>query len=680
MSGARSAPTGPDRVSDLLLRPVTAGQLRLRNRIVFSAHTTNYARDGKPSARHLAYHRERARGGVGLIITEGIRVHPTSLGRDNTISGFDDAVIEPLAELAETVHAEGAKLAAQLLHIGRQAGGHLDLTAAWGPSELPWAPTGRRPHAMSRAEIAEVVAAFGGAAARMVRAGVDAVEVHLGHGHLLQQFLSPATNHRDDEYGGSLDNRLRLSHEVLRAVRAAIGPDFPMIVRISGEEFLPGGLALDDMLEVVAKLRAEHDFDVLHVSHAAYAAGYTLATQMADMTFASGAFRYVPEAFKREFPDLPVLAVCRIDSLKLAADFVAGGAADLVAMTRAHIADPYLIHKHRTGDGAASRSCIACNEGCVGRLERGLPITCVVNPEAGMEREWSALRAAARAAGRRRVLVVGGGPAGLAAATAAAEAGREVTLVEREPELGGATRVAARMRGRDRVGLLAAEQARALAAAGATVRLGHEITAEEILAGDWDGVVIAVGARDAACGFTSRRVYGPAEVLSGGASLGRRVVVIDEDGSWRGAGLAAHLAHAGHEVTLVSPYGVPGWRITMYSRPSLVRQLTDGKVTVHVNRVPTGWTEAGLVVVDPVGGREKRISCDDVVYAGPRVADTNLARALADSPLADRVVTVGDAYAPRGLLEAAFDGRLAGLTVAARDATVDPARHLVGRL
>ena len=679
MSVPQGAPAGPDRISDVLLRPVTAGRLQLRNRVVFSAHTTNYARDGKPSPRHLAYHRERARGGVGLIITEGIRVHPTSSGRDNTISGFDDAVVEPLAELVRTVHAEGAKLAAQLLHIGRQSGAHLDLTPAWGPSELPWAPTGRRPHAMTRSDIAELVEAFGAAAGRMVRAGVDAVEVHLGHGHLLQQFMSPATNQRDDEYGGSLDNRLRLSHEVLRAVRAAIGPDFPMIVRISGEEFLPGGLTLDDMLEVVATLRAEHDFDVLHVSHAAYAAGYTLATQMADMTFASGAFRYVPEAFKREFPDLPVLAVCRIDSLQLAADFVAGGAADLVAMTRAHIADPYLIRKHLTGDGEASRSCIACNEGCVGRLERGLPITCVVNPEAGMEREWSALRAAARAAGRRRVLVVGGGPAGLAAAAAAAEAGREVTLVERETELGGATRFAARMHGRDRVGLLAAEQARALAAAGATVRLGHQITAEEILAEDWDGVVIAVGARDAACGFTARRVYTPTEVLSG-AVLGARVAVVDEDGSWRGAGLAAHLAHAGHEVTLVSPHGVPGWRITMYSRPSLVKLLTDGKVTVHVNRVPTGWTDAGLVVVDPVGGREEYIACDDVVYAGPRVADTGLARALADSPLADRVVTVGDAYAPRGLLEAAFDGRLAGLTVAARTATADAVRPLVGRL
>ena len=190
------------RIQRLLLAPFHAGRLALRNRIVFSAHTTNYARDGKPSARHVAYHRARARGGVGLIISEGVRVHPTSLGRDNTISGFDDDLIDPLTTLIDAVHAEGAAFAVQLLHIGRQSGSHLNLTPPWGPSEIPWSPTGRRPHAMSLREIAELVESFAATARRAVAAGADAVEAPR-HGHLLQQFLSPASNRRQDRYGGS---------------------------------------------------------------------------------------------------------------------------------------------------------------------------------------------------------------------------------------------------------------------------------------------------------------------------------------------------------------------------------------------------------------------------------------------------------------------------------------------
>jgi 2,4-dienoyl-CoA reductase-like NADH-dependent reductase (Old Yellow Enzyme family) len=669
-------------VTDLLLQPVRVGRLALRNRIVVSAHTTNFAVDGRPSARHVAYHRERARGGVGMIITEGIRVHPTSLGRDNTIAGFDDGVVAPLAAVVDAVHAEGAAMAAQLLHTGRQSGGHLALTPAWGASALRWTPTGRAPHVLSPTEITEVVEGFGASAARMLRAGFDAVEVHLGHGHLLQQFLSPATNHRRDAYGGSLDNRMRLSHEVLRAVRAAVGPGFPVVVRISGEEFLPGGLDLAQMLEIVAKLRAAHEIDLLHASHSAYAGDYTLATQMADMTFPPAPFRHIPEAFRREFPDLPVLAVCRIDDLALAAELVDSGVADLVAMTRAHIADPQIVHKHRSGAAGSIRSCIACNEGCAGRLELGLPISCVVNPEAGLEREWRELREASRGAGRARVLVVGGGPAGLAAALAAAEAGRQVTLVEREPRLGGAVVAAARMHRRDRLALLVEQQARALAATGATVRLGHELTAEEVLAGEWDGVVIATGATEAGPpALDGRAVRRPTDVLGGVVRLGRRVVVVDEDGSWRGAGLALHLAVAGHEVTLVSPHGTVAWRVPLYSRPALVRGLAEARVSVLVARVVRGWSAAGLVLVDPVGGGEQVVAdVDDVVWAGERVAATALADRLAASPLAGGVRVVGDAYAPRGLLEATFDGRFAGLTVATGDATRETADRLVGRL
>ncbi|GAA2348932.1 FAD-dependent oxidoreductase [Dactylosporangium salmoneum] len=671
-----------DRITDLLLRPVRAGRLALRNRVVVPAHTTNYAEHGLPSARHVAYHRERARGGVGLIITEGIRVHPTSLGRDNTISGFDDDVVAPLAAVADAVHAEGAAFAAQLLHTGRQSGGHLTLTPPWGASAVRWASSGRTPHVLSVAEIAEVVESFGASARRMVRAGVDAVEVHLGHGHLLQQFLSPATNRRDDAYGGSAANRMRLSHEVLRAVRQSVGPDFPIIVRISGDEFLDGGLDLPQMLEIVAGIRTEHDIDLLHVSHSAYAGEYTLATQMADMTFDPAPFRHLPAAFRAQFPDLPVLAVCRIDDLAVAADLVEAGAADLVAMARAHLADPALVRKHLEGARDTTRSCLACNEGCAGRLELGMPITCVVNPEAGFEREWTSLRTASRSAGRKRVLVVGGGPGGLSAARAAAEAGREVTLAERGAELGGAVRVATRMHRRQRLALLVDQLEQAVVAAGVTVLREHEVTAEEIVDGGWDAVVLAAGATDTGPReLAGRPVHHPADVLLGTASLGRRLVVVDEDGSWRGAGLASHLAAAGHEVDLVSPHGTAAWRIPLYSRPALVAALGQARVTVHAARRVTDWRGDDLVLADVVGGGEQVIpGVEDVVWAGPRAAADGLRWRLEHSPIAGRIHTAGDACAPRGLLEATFEGRFAGLTAAAGGVTDAAAGSLVGQI
>ncbi|MGB3438147.1 MAG: FAD-dependent oxidoreductase [Actinophytocola sp.] len=635
---------------------VRAGRLELRNRIVMPAHTTNFAVDGGFSPRHLAYHRARAAGGVGLIITEGMRVHATSLGRTNTVSAADDRIVASLSELVATVHAEGAKLAAQLLHVGRQAGSHLVLTAPWGASPIPWSPTAAMPHQMTTGEIAEVVAAFAAAARRVEEAGVDAVEVHLGHGHLPQQFLSPASNHRTDGYGGSLTNRLRFAREVLDAVVAAV-PELPLIVRISGDEFLPGGLDLDQMLSATELLVADHPIDVLHVSHSAYVATASVATQMADMSFPPLPFRHLPSAFKKEFPDLAVLAVCRVDDLDNARQLVADGSADLVALARPHIAAPDLVARDRDGDVTPVRECIACNQGCAGRLELGLPISCVVNPEAGFEREWAALRAAARTGPNLRVLVVGGGPSGLEAAGAAASSGHEVTLVEAEPELGGALRFAALLPMRARFGQMIDQLARTVRHAGVDVRL--DTTADAALLADgWDHVVVATGGRDPAppAGFPAIPLR---QAVSDPGATGGHVVLVDEDGTTTALALADLLLTHGRRVTLVTDRAALSWRVPVYSRPALLERLRGRGFSAVLMRTPARMAGADLVCTDPLSWQEQRIGgVDSVVFVRPPLACPDLARHAADGTV------VGDAYTPRTALEAAFDGRLAGLTVA----------------
>ena len=233
--------------------PVRIGGLDLRNRIFVPAHTTNYGEDNLPSERHLAYHRERARGGAALIVFEGIRVHRSSLGRRQGVNGYEREAIPRFARIARTVREEGARLFGQVIHLGRHIDGNFTRTPSWSASAIPWTPTAPPPHPMTEEEINEVIAAHGEVAANLVEAGLDGIELTMAHGHLLQQFLSPAVNRREDAWGGSEENRMRLALECLRRVRATVGRQAVVGLRVSADEFLEGGLTLPDMQRIVAR-------------------------------------------------------------------------------------------------------------------------------------------------------------------------------------------------------------------------------------------------------------------------------------------------------------------------------------------------------------------------------------------------------------------------------------------
>lgn len=658
-----------DSALDALLSPVTLGSLKLRNRVVLPGHTTNFGHGNRPTARHAAYLAERAQGGVGLVITEAIRVHPTSAGRHISLGSFDDDSIEDYASMVSAVHEGGATFFAQIMHAGRQANGDATRTASWSASPIPWTTGAYPPHAMGRADIATVVEAFAAAARRMAAAEFDGLEVHLGHGHLLQQFLSPVTNQRDDGYGGPLSGRIRIVREVLDAIIAAV-PDMPIALRISADEFLPGGLDPEQMVEIIRTLTEKVFVPVyVNVSHSAYQASWTLSTQMADMHFDHAQFSGHAAYFKQHVPSVPVLAVCRLDSLAEAAELVAAGQADLVGLVRPHIADPHLVRHAERGAAQPSRSCLACNQACIARVEQSLPIPCVVNPEVGHEAEWNRVRA--RRQGIRsvrqpeRVLVVGAGPAGMEAALAADRGGADVTLVEASGELGGQFARAAALPGRERLGLLTADQVRDVRESGIELRLDTMADEQMVVAEQWHHVIIATGSTPSQR-FSDNRVnaltiWDAADVASGRRSLGTGdIVVVDDEGGWTGASLSESLARLGRTVHIVSAGGLAS-RITTYSRLALLPRLRDLGVKVHLMCSATVTGDGEVTVTHTFNADSTRLSgVTAIVDAGPTVASDALYRSLdLHEPTTDLHI-IGDANSPRTALEAVYEGRVSG--------------------
>ncbi|HHJ4328515.1 TPA: FAD-dependent oxidoreductase, partial [Klebsiella pneumoniae] len=421
-----------------LFSPLTLRGKTVKNRIMSTGHDTTLPTDNRVNDALVAYHRSRAEGGVGLIVMQVAGVHDSARYTSHVLMATDDDCIEGYRQVAEACHVHGTLLLSQIFHPGREIMESADglLAVAYSASATPNERFHVMPRELDQAMIDEIVAGYAAAARRLQQAGLDGVELVASHGYLPAQFLNPRVNTRSDGYNGDLDARLRFTREVLAAVRAATGEDFIVGLRISADERDPNGLTEDETRAAVLSLQAELDYVHLVAGTSASLGGaiHIVPPMAIEAAYLAG----TAEQFKRQL-QIPLFVTGRINQPQEAELVIARGQADMCGMTRALICDPQMPEKAEQGRHEDVRACIACNQACIGRFHRGLPISCIQRPETGRELRYGQLQAAAV---KKRILVVGGGPAGMKAAAVAAQRGHQVILCEASAQLGGQVNLA----------------------------------------------------------------------------------------------------------------------------------------------------------------------------------------------------------------------------------------------
>jgi len=633
-----------------LLAPLRLGPVELRNRVVSTSHQTHLVVDNLPSPAFVAYQEARATA-----------VHPSGLLTADTLGGYLPGIVEHYKSLGDRIRGHGSRLFLQLFHGGREVITSLPRSAAIAPSAVPTQRFLMEPRAMTLRDIADTVDAFGRAARHAREGEIDGLEVSMSHGYLGAQFLSARSNHRDDDY--ALEHGLRFALEVLARVREEAGPDLAVGVRLAADEETPEGLGPADCARIARAIAESGTVDFLDLA-------------LGNSSTTMGSIGIVPPspvemvaiaepaaATRSQVRDLPVIATTRVHDLADAERLVADGITDAVGMTRAQIADPDLVVKALEGREQETIRCIGCNQACIGHYHEGLPVGCVVNPRTGRE---LTLPRPTPAAVALRVVVIGAGPAGLAAACEGARHGHAVTLIERADAIGGQFRLAGTAYAHAEVWERYREDTeRDLAALGVEVRLGTAATVADLV--DADRVVLATGARP----------YRPPHLASGAYAIVQAwdaiadpttpvgpILIADWGGEYAGIDAAEMLARCGHDVTLACAAPTPGAQVHQYQRALYLQRLDELGVRIlhHTELNGDGSGLRHVYSQRPIPFGE----IGTLVLSQGRVPDDALWAELEDDP---RVIRVGDILSPRGLEEAVLEGTLA---------IADPARATGG--
>ncbi|MFQ5997253.1 MAG: FAD-dependent oxidoreductase [Dehalococcoidales bacterium] len=642
-----------------LLQPFRIRNMQLRNRIVMAPMETQYGgEDGYVTERVKNYYEARARGGAALIIVEATYIHLRGWAHANQLTIRDDKFIPGMSELVQVIHRHGARAAIQLNHAGREAKmAALNGIQTVAPSPLAGGLFRQTPKELTIDEIEEIIAFFAEAALRAKKAGFDGVEIHGAHGYLVSQFLSRASNKRQDSYGGDLPNRARFLIEVLKAIKKAVGDDYPVWCRINGKEYgVEEGITPEEAQDT-AWMAQEAGADAIHVS----ATGPRASNNLPSHTFVPAVLEELGAGIKSAVT-VPVIAVGKMTP-DAAERILAEGKADLIAIGRALLADPELPNKiadNKLEDITPCIDCFGCRNDVFSQilgLSNILGIGCHVNAALGKEKEYEITPAREP----KKVLVVGGGPGGMEAARVAALRGHQVTLWEKEPRLGGQLIQAAIAPYKDRISLLPEYLQLQLKKLNVAIELNKEATATMIEEFKPEAVILAIGVRPLTPeipGLDKAHVVQAVDVLEGKAEVGNRVIIIG--GELVGCETAEFLAEKGKKVTVMRRGPEMATQVGPCLRPFLLDRLAEKGITLLTEVRYNEVVPDGLVITTKEGKKEI-IEADTIVLAAGSIPDQKLYEDIKGK--VPEVHCIGDCLAPRTIRDAIAEGYRVSLAI-----------------
>lgn len=636
-----------------LFAPLQIRGKRLKNRIMSSGHDTSMPTDNLVNDQLIAYHRARAEGGVGLIVLQVAGVHDSARYTSHVLMATDDACIDGYRRLAESCQAHGTLVLSQIFHPGREIMESADglLAVAYAPSAVPNERFRVMPRALDQEMIDEIIQGYADAARRLHQAGLDGVELVASHGYLPAQFINPRVNRRTDGYNGELEQRLRFIREVLGAMRASTDAEFIIGLRISADERDPEGLTEDESLAAVQLLQGQLDYVHIVAGTSASLGGAVhivppMAVEAAYLAREAGTFK--------AGLSIPLFVTGRINQPQEAEAIIAKGQADVCGMTRALICDPQMPNKSERGHAEDVRACIACNQACIGHFHKGLPISCIQHPETGRELLYGQPKPSARG---KRILVVGGGPAGMKAAAVAAQRGHNVTLYEASAQLGGQIQLAQLLPRRSEFGGASTNLQREMQLAGVEVVRNTRVDRALIERENPDHVIIATGAQPYWPNFErggDLQVVDAWQVLRDEVQLGRSVVVADWRCDWIGPGIAERLVRAGHQVQLAVNGTHCGESLPLYVRDQMAGELHKLAIPIIPYARLYGCDDSTVYLQHTASGEPMLLeNVDSLVLCQGHQSVDDLGQQLKGLVPFQRI---GDCLAPRTVEEAIHEG------------------------
>ena len=645
-----------------LFRPLKVGTYTLKNRIMNTGHGAQFkSGDGIPTEQYVAYIHERAKGGAGIIVT-GHTVPHYDGDHARDICSYDERITEFYKKFAVATHTHDVPILAQLGHRGRRPteAGFLQsrIVSASAVPAPDFSSSQFMPHAMSTAEVEQVVEQFGMAADRVVRGDMDGVELAVGVDYLFSNFLNAQANFRDDKYGGgTLEERMTFLNEVTDAVRDVLGPDRLLGIRFY-DDLVDYSLGLDDYKQMAGVIEKAGKVDYFNMWQGLVASPRSGRQHWPSHYYKPGQFAHLPAGLK-EATTLPVVGTGRIDSPTLADGMIEEGKADIIGMARVLIADPHWPNKVREGRADDIRTCIACTQSCVGHVDLGMGVGCIYNPVTGRELHWSELPPAES---ERKVVIVGGGPAGCEAARVAAERGHEVILFEKGQRLGGQVNLVMRTPAREIFEEIIFFFERQLRKLAVDVRLAHEAGEEDLSAEEPDAVVIATGStafRPEVLGVDQKHVLSARQVLLGNAPIGQRILVVDTLGRAEAPTVAEYLVNQGRDVEVVTGLEFVGRNMPGPAWHNLTESLLKKGVVLTPFTGVWEVLENSVDVYNVVTWEPRTIeNVDTVVLAAGGEPDDALYQELKDQ--FPEVYAIGDCYQPRDIELAIVDGHRVG--------------------